>query len=150
MCGSKRVAVTVASTTEAFLAPAVAIVGLAAGQVALATRVEHNPALRLAMVVVLASGTVAVPFASTVLAGFALTGAAVGSIVPGMQASLIKQRIRDGLSDLAANALAVRGSILGQITGPAVGFVALTWSTPLAAVTIAGFTLLAIAPSPTR
>ncbi len=128
---------TVASLQVGFATPAAAIVGLAVGQTVVARRMEGRPSLRIGAWALLAVGTVAATRGGSVLAGFVLTGIAIGSWVPRAQAALIEWRVMVGDSDVAANALAGRAAIVGQIAGPAVSYVGLTLSTTLAAALVA-------------
>jgi MFS family permease len=142
------VALTVATTTIALIAPAVAIVGLAVGQLAIAPRAERNSSIAMVMFGVLALGLIAIPFASTVLFGLTATGIAMGTYVPSAQARAIAGRIADGATDLAANALVGRASIIGQIAGPLTGYAALTGATALASLSLAVFGIASISRDP--
>jgi DHA1 family tetracycline resistance protein-like MFS transporter len=132
-------ALTVATQTTALVAPAATIVGLAVGQLAIAPLSDRKPAVGTSMIGVLVIGLLAVTFTPTVLAGLAIAGIAMGTFVPSALARAIASRVADGATDLSANALAGRASIVGQIAGPLIGYTALTGATALASATLAIF-----------
>jgi MFS family permease len=137
-------ALTVGTQTTALVAPAVTIVGLAVGQLAIAPLADRKPSIGTSMIGVLVIGLLAIPFTPTVLSGLAIAGIAIGTFVPSALARAIESRIADGTTDLAANATAGRASIVGQIAGPLTGYTALTGTTALASATLAIFGIASI------
>jgi len=126
-----------------FMAPAAVIIGMAIGQLG----VSHHyarPAVRLAALGVTAFGAALVGADIIVLGGLAALGVGVGSAVPAVHATLLHDLTDRGESDLAANAYSGRVAILGQIAGPAVGFVSLSASVTTAAVTVLALAAVAL------